>query len=78
MLIQDLVVIAKRKKRKKKEVRSMKTKLLLLAVAVLGTPILAHAVPPPTAPDGLCTHASGTAITVINILLALLGKGPIC
>jgi uncharacterized membrane protein YqaE (UPF0057 family) len=54
----------------------MKTKLLLLAVAVLGTPILAHAVTPPT--DGFCSHASGTAITVINILLALLGWGPIC
>ena len=78
MLIRDLVVIAKRKKRKKKEVKTMKAKLLSLAVAVLGTPILAHAVTPPTAPDGLCAHASGTAVTVINILLALLGKGPIC
>ena len=53
----------------------MKTKLLLLAVAVLGTPILAHAIPPT---DGFCSHASGTAITVINTLLALLGLGPIC
>ncbi|MGH9555141.1 MAG: hypothetical protein ACRD2Y_04890 [Terriglobales bacterium] len=56
----------------------MKTKLLSLVVAVLGTPILAHAVTPPTAPDGLCAHASGKAIATINFLLALLGQGPIC
>ena len=55
----------------------MKNKLLLLAVAVLGTPILAHVLtPPPT--DGFCSHASGRAITVINFLLALVGQGPIC
>jgi len=54
----------------------MKNKLLLLAVAVLGTSILAHAVTPPT--DGFCSHASGTAITTINSLLALVGLGPIC
>jgi hypothetical protein len=54
----------------------MKAKLLLLVVAVLGTPILAHAVNPPT--EGFCSHASGTAINVINTLLALVGLGPIC
>jgi len=55
----------------------MKNKLLLLAVAVLGTPILAHVLtPPPT--DGFCSNASGRAITVINFLLALVGQGPIC
>ncbi len=54
----------------------MKAKLLSLAVAVLGTPILAHAVTPPT--EGFCSHASGTAINVINMLLALIGQGPIC
>jgi len=69
------LVIAKRKKKRKK-VRTMKNKLLLLAVAVLGTPILAHVLTPPT--DGFCSHASGRAITVINFLLALVGQGPIC
>ena len=54
----------------------MKNKLLLVAVAVLGTPILAHVLTPPT--DGFCSHASERAITVINFLLALWGQGPIC
>ena len=54
----------------------MKTKLFPLVVAVLGTPLLANAVNPPT--DGFCSHASVTAKTVINILLALIGQGPIC
>jgi hypothetical protein len=53
----------------------MKNKLLLLAVAVLGTSILAHALTPPT--DGFCSHASGRAITVINFLLSLIRQGPI-
>ncbi len=56
----------------------MKTKLLLLVTAVLGSPILAHAGTPTSAPDGLCAHASTTAITVLNTLLALIGQGPIC
>ncbi len=56
----------------------MKAKLLLLAVAVLGTPILAHAGTPTSAPDGLCANASTTAVTVLNTLLALIGQGPIC
>lgn len=43
----------------------MKTKLFSLAVAVLGTPLLAHAVNPLT--DGFCSHASDTAKTMINI-----------
>ncbi len=58
--------------------KRIKAKPLLLAVAVLGTPILAHAVPPNLPPDGFCAHASGTAIATINSLLALLGLGPIC
>ena len=62
--------------RERKKVRNMKNKLLLLAVAVLGTSILAHALTPPT--DGFCSHASGRAITVINFLLSLRGQGPIC
>jgi len=56
--------------------KRIKAKLFLLAVAVLGTPILAHAVTPPT--GGFCAHASDTAIAKINFLLSLLGLGPIC
>lgn len=56
--------------------KGIKAKLLLLATAVLGTPILAHAGTPPT--DGFCAHASDKAIATINILLALAGLPPIC
>jgi hypothetical protein len=55
----------------------MKTKMLSLAVAVLGIPILAHAVNIPTAPSGLCS-SQGVAVTVINFLLAVIHQGPIC
>lgn len=61
-----------------KEVRTMKTKLLSLAVAVLGTPILAHAVTPPTPPDAFCAHAPAAVIAKINAVLTLLGFPPIC
>ena len=54
----------------------MKTKLFSLVVAVLGTPLLAHAVNPPT--DGFCANASVTAKTVINIILLVFGQAPIC
>ena len=54
----------------------MKTTLFSLVVALLGTPLLVHAATPPT--DGFCSNASVTAKTVINILLALIGQGPIC
>lgn len=55
----------------------MKTKLFSLVVALLGTPLLAGAVSPPTV--GFCSNASVTAKTVINfILFALTGHGPIC
>jgi hypothetical protein len=60
----------------KKEARIMKTTLFSLVVAVLGAPLLMHAVNPPT--DGFCSNASVTAKTVINFLLALTGRGPIC
>ena len=56
--------------------KRIKSKLLSLAVAVLGTPILAHAGTPPT--DGFCSHAADTAIAKISFLLSLLGLGPIC
>ena len=58
--------------------KRIKAKLLLLAVAVLGTPILAHAAFPPAAPEGFCAHASDAAIATINFLLSLLERGPIC
>jgi hypothetical protein len=54
----------------------MKTKLLALAVTVLGTPLLVHAVYPPT--DGFCSNASVTAKTVINLILLAFGLTPIC
>jgi hypothetical protein len=56
----------------------MKTKLLLLATAVLGTPILAHAGTLPTPPDALCAHAPAAVIAKINAVLTLLGFPPIC
>lgn len=56
----------------------MKTKLLLLAVAVLGTPILAHAGTPPTPPDAFCAHVPPAVIVAINAVLTGLGFPPIC
>jgi hypothetical protein len=55
----------------------MKTKLLSLAVAVLGTAILAHAVTLPIPPDGFCAHAPQLVRDVANFWLALLGL-PTC
>lgn len=55
----------------------MKTKLLSLAVAVLGIPILAHAFPP-NPPGAACTNAPSLIIAIANAVLALLGVGPIC
>ena len=54
----------------------MKTRLFALVVTVVGAPLLAHAANPPT--DGFCSQASVAAKTVINILLSLIGLGPIC
>ncbi len=56
----------------------MKTKLLSLAVAVLGTPILAHAVNFPNPSDAACTHVPPQLIIWANAVLGLLGLGPIC
>ena len=53
----------------------MRTTLFALVAAGLGTPLLLHVVSPPT---GFCSNASIAAKTVINILLALIGLGPIC
>ena len=58
--------------------KRIKAKLLLLAVAVLGTPILAHAVTPPTPPDAFCAHAPTAVIAAINAVLTGLGFPPIC
>lgn len=55
----------------------MKARLLLFAVTVLGTPILAHAVTPPIPPDGFCAHAPSWLIQLANALLASLGL-PTC
>ncbi len=57
--------------------KRMKAKLLLLAVAALGTPILAHAVTLPN-PPGLCANAPPWLIAAINAALASVGLGPIC
>ncbi len=35
----------------------MKTRLVSLSLAVLGTPVLGHAATLPSPPDGLCLHA---------------------
>ena len=53
----------------------MKTTLFSLVVAGLATPLLLQAVTPPT---GFCSNASITAKTVINVILAFAGLGPIC
>jgi hypothetical protein len=55
----------------------MTTKLFSLAVAVLGTPILAHAFPP-TLPNAACTHAPLAIIGWANAVLVALGFPPIC
>jgi hypothetical protein len=54
----------------------MKAKLTFLTVAVLGSPILAHA--QPTIPDAACTHAPGWVIAAVNAVLVSLGLSPIC
>ena len=55
----------------------MRTKLLLLAVAVLGIPILAHAFPNPTPPDAFCNHVPPEVIALLNALLSSAGLPPI-
>ncbi len=54
----------------------MKTRLFSLVVIALATPLLVNAVYPPT--GGFCSNASGTAKTVINIILLAFGLAPIC
>ena len=56
----------------------MKTKLLLLAVAVLGTSLLAHAGVPPTIPDAACNHVPPELIAAVNAVLISLGLPPVC
>ena len=55
--------------------KRIKAKLVLLAVAVLGTPILAHAFPP-NPNDAVCAH--NPVIALINAVLVSLGFPPIC
>ncbi len=57
--------------------KNMKAKLLVLAAATLGTPLLAHAVTLPN-PPGLCSNAPPWLVAAINAVLTLLGLGPIC
>jgi hypothetical protein len=61
----------------------MKTKLLLLALAVLWTPTLAPAAIPntPPIPVAACSavqHVPFDLISLANAFLASLGLGPIC
>lgn len=53
----------------------MKNKLLSLVVAVLGIPILAHAVTFPN-PPGVCKNS--LLVEFLNLVLASVGLGPIC
>ena len=55
--------------------KRIRVKMLLLAVAVLGTPIMAQAFPP-TPNDVVCAH--NPVIAVINAVLVSLGFPPIC
>jgi len=61
--------------------RTMRSKLLSFAVGVLATPILAHALAPPTAPpSGFCSNASpasSAALAAVNAVLAFFGYPPI-
>lgn len=50
----------------------MKNKVLSLAVVVLGTPLLAHAVTYPSPPDGFCLHAQIPQF-LIDLALQILG-----
>jgi len=56
----------------------MKTKVLLLAVAVLGSSLLAHAGVPPTIPDAACNAVPPAVIAAVNAVLIALGLPPIC
>lgn len=53
----------------------MKNKLLSLAVAVLGIPILAHALTFPS-PPGVCKNS--LLVNAFNTVLTALGYQPIC
>ena len=57
--------------------KNMKAKLLVLAAAALGAPLLAQPVTLPN-PPGLCSNAPPWLVAAINAVLALLGLGPIC
>jgi hypothetical protein len=57
--------------------KNMKAKLLVLAAATLGAPLLAQPVTLPN-PPGLCSNAPPWLVAAINAVLTLLGLGPIC
>ena len=54
----------------------MKDKKFLLAVAVLGSPILARAYP--TNPGKACAHVPPSVIAAINAVLSSLGLPTVC
>lgn len=56
----------------------LRSRLLILSLAILGTASVAYAFPPPGAPDGFCQHAPPALIAAINALFTLLGLPPIC
>ena len=56
----------------------MKNKVLVLAVAVLGTSLLAHAVNAPNPSPAACDHVPSGLIAAANLILGALGLGPIC
>lgn len=56
----------------------MKNKLLVLAMAVLGTSILAHAVNAPNPSPTACNAVPSNLILIANAILGALGLGPVC
>ncbi len=54
----------------------MKPKMLLLAVVVLGSPMLARAYP--TNPGAACAHVPPSVIAAINAVLSSLGLPTVC
>ncbi len=56
----------------------MKKKLLVLAVAVLGTSILAHAINAPNPSPAACNAVPSDLIQIANKILGALGLGTVC
>ena len=56
----------------------LRSRLLILSLAILGTASVAQAYPTHTVPDAFCQHAPPALIAAINALLTLLGLPTIC